>query len=524
MRIYRSILNDVLGPVMTGPSSSHCAGCCRIGLVTRQLYGKDIEKADIIFDETGSYPNTYIGQGSNYGFIGGLLGFGTDDLRLKNAVSFAKEAGKQIVFHNDDLGSKHPNQAEIRIYENSHIVMRVMTYSIGGGMFQITKLDEFNVSIDGSKFYYFICSRLDKGEYLREILEQHAFSTKLENNSQTGRSLICITSHESCLGTIEKIIGNIKDIFFIRSTTPVVPNVKQEKCYPVFFNAAEAMVYAIKNDRELWQLFEDYETEYGYVSKEDISNQVQRIRIAMEKSMIPVNPETTRQYGFLPYQATGMKEKLALIETVNTGLIEDAMIAAVAVLENSCAHNIVVAAPTAGSSGVIPASIITVGRKLGKSDIDIERALMSAGVVGVFIANQATFGGEVGACQAEIGSACAMAAAGIIQLLGGSIDQSFGAASLALQNMLGLVCDPIAGLTEIPCISRNVAAVSNAITSANMILLGFNPIISLDEVILTMNSVGNILPSELKCTCKGGLCTTKTGCRIEKSMKEKWKR
>ena len=520
MRVYRSILNDVLGPIMTGPSSSHCAGCCRIGLVTRQLFGKEIEHAEVVFDEDGSYPSTYIGQGSNYGFTGGLLGYETDDPRLKDAVEIAKEQNRQIVFRQEALGALHPNQAEIRIYDGDSVAMRVMTFSIGGGMFQIKGLDEFKVHIEGTDYQVFVCCRIPCAETLRRDLENSGFVVESENCPQTGRSLLCVRSHEDILSSVEHAVGDTEGVIYIRPVRPVVPNVRKQE-NPPFFNAEEALAYANGIGRELWQLLEDYEAGYGNISQGEISERIRSIRIAMEKSITPVDPTTTRKYGFLPYQAAGMRDALPAAETVNTGLIEAAMFAALSVLENSNAHNIVVAAPTAGSSGVLPAAIISVGRQLRKTDIEIERAIMSAGVVGVFIANQATFGGEVGACQAEIGSACSMAAAGIVQLLGGSIHQSFSGASLALQNMLGLICDPIAGLTEIPCIGRNVMAAANAVMSANMILLGFNPVIPLDEVIHTMNEVGHQLPSELKCTCKGGLCTTMTGRQMAKRMEKR---
>ena len=522
MGTYRSILNDVLGPIMTGPSSSHCAGCCRIGLTARQLFGKDIEHAEIVFDEAGSYPKTYIGQGSNYGFTGGMLGYNTDDPGLKDAVTLAKVMGKKILFRKDNLGAVHPNQAEIYIFERDTVVLKVMTFSTGGGMFQITKLDEFNVLIEGTEFQYFICCRLDQGGYLRNRAESFGLKAKLESNSQTGRSLICVKSYIDISDTIKQITADVVGLIYVRSTFPVVPNVKNEETIPPFFNAKEALAYAKENRRSSCQLFTDYESGYGHISTDDMISQIRRVRVAMEESMKPVDSEITKKYGFLPYQALKMRKALATTVTANGGVLNDAMLAAISVLENSSAHNIVVAAPTAGSSGVIPAAVIELGHKMSKPDVEIERALMVAGVVGVFIANQATFGGEVGACQAEIGSACSMASAGIVQLLGGSIEQCFGAASLALQNMLGLICDPIAGLAEVPCISRNVAAVANAFTSANMVMLGFDPVVPLDEVIQTMGVVGGALPSELRCTCKGGLCVTRTGSQITKIMNEKW--
>ena len=163
------------------------------------------------------------------------------------------------------------------------------------------------------------------------------------------------------------------------------------------------------------------------------------------------------------------------------------------------------------------------------------KGLLASGLVGAFIANQASFGAEVAACQAENGSASAMAAARIVQLLtchsnhkdlpmtaqeDGNIRKGFAAASLALQNMLGLVCDPVGGLTEIPCISRNVSAMANAVQSANMVMLGFNPVIPLDETILSMYEVGQMLPAELRCTCRGGLCNTETAKCIVVKMKQ----
>lgn len=522
MRTYRSILNDVLGPIMTGPSSSHCAGCCRIGLTTRQLYGKEIDHAEIVFDEAGSYPNTYIGQGSNYGFAGGLLGYSTDDPRLKDALTIAKENGRAIQFRQENLGAIHPNQAEIRVMEHDSVVLKVMTYSVGGGMFQITKLDEFDVLIEGTEFQYFICCSTEQSQCIKAHIEESGFKAESENSPQTGRALICIKWYEDVSSVIGKIAETAEGVFYFRYTSPVVPNVKNEGSIPPYFNSQEAFSFARENDRETWKLLLDYETGYGYISETDITAQIQRVRIAMEKSMRPVDPVTSKKYGFLPYQAMRMRETLPTTATANAGLLDEAMFAAISVLENSSAHNIVVAAPTAGSSGVIPAAIIAVGRSMTKSDEEIEKALMVSGVVGVFIANQATFGGEVGACQAEIGSACSMAAAGVVQLLGGTIEQCFNAASLALQNMLGLICDPIAGLAEVPCISRNVAAVANAVTSANMVMLGYNPVVPLDEVIQTMAIVGTALPSELRCTCEGGLCMTLTGCKISNRMREKW--
>ena len=513
-RIYYSIFNDALGPVMTGPSSSHSAGCNRIGQTARSLFGSEIKKADIIFEEKGSYPGTYIGQGSNFGFISGLLGYDTDDIRLKDAVEIAAAEGRDFTFSKADLGFLHPNQAKIIIYgENGLPVMTLMTFSVGGGMFKITGLDGFSIMTDGSRDQFFIYADTDYAESVMSCLEGYEIS---HEEGISGTTLITV---DMAAGQDNGRILDLKhhpgvgDIRFAKALLPVT---RDPSAVPPFFNAAEALGYGI--DKKTWQLAVDYETAYGHVTEAGIREKTRHIREIMEASCMPPSPATTPVYGFLPYSAGKMAAKAESAGLIDAGLLNGAMTAAVSVMENSCAHNIIVAAPTAGSSGVVPATVVYMGRKLGRTDEEIENALLTAGLIGVFIANQATFAGETGACQAEMGSAAAMAAGGLAYLLGLGTEEIFRSASLALQNMLGLICDPVGGLTEIPCISRNVSAAANAVMSANMVLLGFDPVIPLDETIETAERVGRSIPAELRCTCEGGLCKTPTACRILKEI------
>lgn len=520
---YRSILNDVLGPIMNGPSSSHSAGCCRIGLTIKSLFGREITRAEVVFEEAGSYPNTYIGQGSDFGFTGGLLGYDTDNPQLKNAVKIAREMGRKISFSKEKLGYLHPNQAEVRIYDDANrVVMTAMTFSVGGGMFEIRKLDEFDVMIDGNQYQFFVYFLSTKKNSLKRVVERLNVQCDIQTNELTGRSLISISASNNIYDMIKTQFGELEGFQYIRYSVPVVSVVRNNTCLPPFINAKQALKYAMESKKELWELCAEYETCGTNASSAYIHSIISKIRVVMEKSMIPPDPQTTISYGYLPYHASLMKMANSRLCPIRTGCLNNALIAAIAVLENSCAHNIVVAAPTAGSSGILPASIIAIGKEEGFSDLCIEKALMAAGVVGVFIANQATFGGEIGGCQAEIGSASAMAAAGVVHLFGGTIEQSFSAASLALQNLLGLICDPVAGLTEIPCISRNVSAVSNAIMSASMVLLGFDSIIPLDEAIETMFEVGQKMSADFKCTCNGGLCITPTGKRVKEVVQNQF--
>ncbi|KAA3661917.1 MAG: serine dehydratase, partial [Chloroflexi bacterium] len=146
------------------------------------------------------------------------------------------------------------------------------------------------------------------------------------------------------------------------------------------------------------------------------------------------------------------------------------------------------------------------------------KAMLAGGIIGVFIAAHATFAAEIGGCQAECGSGSGMAAAALVTLAGGSTQQAVNAASMALQNTLGMICDPVANRVEAPCLGKNVLAASNALACANMALSDYDPVIPLDEVVATMHEVGKQLPSTLRCTGLGGLSITKTSKEIEKRL------
>ena len=512
-----SILNDVIGPIMTGPSSSHTAACTYIGQMTRSLYGKEINRAEIIFEETGSYPNTYIGQGSNYGFIGGLLGMSPDNPELKNAIRISKEQGREIIFRKAALKESHPNGARINILDNEGSVeMSVMTYSIGGGMFEITELDGFPVSIKGEKEKVFIlCKSEDLMNKLKKTLNQNVF-TIIKKEGEYLFEMVPDTNFNQ--EYISELIDD-PNISFYRVAKQIIPVRREKNSEPKFINSRETLEYNKKNNLELWQLAMEYEMSIGEISAEEIFNRMQYILEIMKKSSIP-SKEQVNIYGFTSPKASVMEKKFREKNTVDVGILNEVIIKSTAVMESNCAREIIVAAPTAGSCGVIPGVVLTIGEKLQIDDKEIIKSLLVAGLIGAFIGNLATFSAETGGCQAENGSASAMAAAATTYLLNGTIEECFKAASLAIQNLLGLICDPIGGLTEIPCINRNAVAASNALISANMIIAGYDPIIPLDETIIAMKRTGERLPRELRCTCLGGLCETETAIKIERVLNE----
>lgn len=195
--------------------------------------------------------------------------------------------------------------------------------------------------------------------------------------------------------------------------------------------------------------------------------------------------------------------------------LAEVVAAGMAVVETNAAMGRIVAAPTAGASGILPAVLVICGGKqLGCSDEKLIEALFAAGAIGCVIAENSGISGAAGGCQAETGTAAAMAAGALVFLQGGSVAGSLVAAAIAIKNCLGLVCDPVAGLVECPCIKRNAIGVANAVLSADLVLAGIGSLIPFDEVVQAMASVGNKMSSDLKETAQGGLAATETGKRL----------
>ena len=503
-----SIFNDVLGPVLAGPSSSHSAGCARIGRLTGLLWGRPVRKARVVYDSQGSYPKTCVGQGSNFGFTGGLLGMKNDDPSLKDAERIAVSRGVEITFAQEKLSARHPNEARIDVFDDTgEVGMSVLTLSVGGGMFRIVEMDGYRVEMDGGRAQLYVCCSRGQAQAVSAALASLAGEVVAAENG-TDAVLLCAVQLRCVLDEAAARAGRLPGVIWVRSAPVILPVEICGEERPLFSTAAQAMEYAEATEKALWELAVEYECALGRVTGEEVMAQAMHTLDVMKAAANPPDPEKTPRFGFLPYQCEAMGRSRGTVPTVDTGCLQKAMFYALAVMENSCAHNIVSAAPTAGSSGVIPAAVLAVGEELGRTKEEIARGLLAAGLAGAFIANQATFGAEEAGCQAENGAASAMAACGVVQLLGDTVRQGFDAASLALQNLLGLICDPVGGLTEIPCISRNIAAMGNAVLSANMVMLGFDPVIPFDQTIETMLRVGRQLPAALRCTCGGGLCLT----------------
>ena len=223
------------------------------------------------------------------------------------------------------------------------------------------------------------------------------------------------------------------------------------------------------------------------------------------------DPDLRSTSGLTGGSAYKMRQASEKGSALTGSLLSGALYRALAVSELNAAMGRIVAAPTAGSCGILPAAVITMQEEKGLSEKDCVMALFTASAVGMVIANNASLAGAQGGCQAECGSAAAMAAAAIVELAGGTPHMAHEAVAIALKNILGLVCDPVAGLVEIPCIKRNASGVAGAFVAAELALAGIDSAIPADEVILAMKKVGDSMSSTLKETAEGGLADTPTG-------------
>ncbi|WP_028398975.1 L-serine ammonia-lyase, iron-sulfur-dependent, subunit alpha [Ectobacillus panaciterrae] len=196
-------------------------------------------------------------------------------------------------------------------------------------------------------------------------------------------------------------------------------------------------------------------------------------------------------------------------------LILDAVSKAVATNEVNAAMGTICATPTAGSAGVVPGTLFAVRNKLNPTREQMIEFLFTAGAFGFVVANNASISGAAGGCQAEVGSASGMAAAAIAEMAGGTPSQAAEAMAITLKNMLGLVCDPVAGLVEVPCVKRNAMGAANAMVAADMALAGITSRIPCDEVIDAMYKIGQTMPVALRETAQGGLAATPTGRELE---------
>lgn len=283
----------------------------------------------------------------------------------------------------------------------------------------------------------------------------------------------------------------------------------------MFRNVAELVTLAELDQVKIAEIMIRQEIEMSGLSREEIIGKMDHNLTVMEKAVERGLQGVKSRTGLTGGDAVLLQNYINSGKSLSGTLLLDAVSKAVATNEVNAAMGTVCATPTAGSAGVVPGTLFAVKNQLNPTRYEMIEFLFTAAAFGFVVANNASISGAAGGCQAEVGSAAGMAAAAIVEMAGGTPQQSAEAMAITLKNMLGLVCDPVAGLVEVPCVKRNAMGASNALTAADMALAGITSRIPCDEVIGAMYAIGLSMPSALRETAEGGLAATPTGRRLE---------
>lgn len=283
-------------------------------------------------------------------------------------------------------------------------------------------------------------------------------------------------------------------------------------------NGQELKDICLKEGISIWEYTLKAESKKSKISEEEVFNRMKAVLEVMKSSAQKGLDEEVISVSSLiggdAYKVNEYSKK----ESLTGSFMNKAMARALSSSEVNAAMGKIVAAPTAGSCGIMPAVIISAAEKLNKSEDDMVKALLSASTIGNIISTNATVSGAEGGCQAECGSAAAMACAAVVEMMGGSVNQALDGAAIVIKNILGLVCDPVAGLVEIPCAKRNMAGTVSALTTADLVMAGVKSHIPFDDTVEAMFEVGKSLPCALRETALGGVAITKAGKLLEEKV------
>ena len=490
---FVSIFNDVIGPVMRGPSSSHTAGAHRIGLLVRDLLGTSPASARVTFDPEGSMAPTWRPLGVDLALTAGLMGWSMLDEHYRETVERASDVGLTVEFVIAPLDhTDHPNGMLVEVEDSGGRALRVVAEAVGGGGVRLVRLDDWAVDIDGT--FHVALVEVDRED------EPAAAELLSNSKSQVGERSVLLSA--SSADPVDLEFPAAKRVY---STAPVFYVQKGEAS---FESANEMVALAEGRELSLGETALAYEAGLLGLTQEGVVAEMLRRYKVMEGSVTAGVDDSQSDMLLLQPTASRVLDAESNGKVAVGGIHTRAAARAMAVMHHCNSRGVVCAAPTGGSAGTLPGVVTSLAEERELSPRQIALALFAASAIGLIVARRATFAAEIAGCQVEIGVAGAMAAAAVVEAAGGSAKQAVDAAAVSLQNTMGSPCDPVAGACEIPCHTRNAVAASSAFTCADLILGGYANPIPLDESIDASYEVGQALPAELRCTARGGCATT----------------
>lgn len=517
MKKYPSILNDVIGPVMRGPSSSHTAASWRIASLSRQILGEPIISALVEFDINGAWANNYREQGTVLGINGGLLELDITDDRMKHTELVSNEKNVSITYKVSTFENYHVNSVQLTLKSKLNKVVKILAASLGGGSFEIQSINGSKVNIHGDKFELILTQ--PKKKYELEEVRKLFIDENIYQQGEFSNDLVNIKSSVIYSGDILNKIKEMEYFSEIIVLNPILPVVSKNKKEIPFETPDELLDYSLREEKDLGELGLLYESAWSGLSQNELKNKMKSIINTIFSSIEIGLAGTYYKDRILQQQSNLISKSEANQQIFQNRLLNNTISYVSAIMESKSAMEVIVANPTAGSCGTVGGVLKSASEELNSSIDEIIMAFYAAGMIGVFFAMGPGFSAEEHGCQVECGAAAGMAAAGIVQLFKGSTKQSISAASMSIQNMIGLVCDPVGDRVEVPCLGKNISAAMNSLSSATMALSGYDPVIPLNEVIETVESVSKQMPSCVKCTGCGGLAITPTSITIKENLK-----
>lgn len=523
MKEYNTIFNHALAPITPGPSSSNTCGPVRIGMVCQQLLGEVPVKAVVEYYIKGAFPTTLYGMCSDVAFINGLMGREQNNPEFNLAYDKAKEIGMEVSFAEvDDLTVGGMETVRIRMSGTEGNSLTVIGESVGGGAFKIHYIDDCEADIRGMNYelLVFLDINADAEKEASYIVSK---TLPVNDYSIVKGEKYAIVNIKSGHDFDEGLLTELQmksDVIRVRVVKPIHPIVADITKKPPFETPQEMIAYCKERSCSTARAAIDYEMAVSGWSEAQVREYADMLLDIMRNSRSNGLKEDLTFEGIVTPKAAAMKGVMGCGNQPSLGLLDDAIPAALGIMEWSNASGKIVCVPTGGSSGIVPGLLLSAAERMHASDEALYEALMSAGIIGVLMMVDGNeFAGGTHGCQAEVACGTAMASAGLVQLMGGSAKEACDAAAMSLQCFLGLICDPVAGLVQVPCLARNIAGVSVAAASANAVCAGFDVVIPLEEMSHIMVRVGTDITKELGMCCSG-CCLTPTGERLTKAHDE----
>ena len=492
-----SILNNVIGPVMPGSSSSHTAGPYHIAKMCRSMTGELPVRVIYTFEPGSSLAEVYREQGSDLALVMGMLNLPLTDKRFKRALELCAEFGVEVEFTSKRFAEAcHPNSILITAELAGGGVFTAVADSTGGGGVLFRYVNGWPVTMTGDS--YCVAAESEDSSAGEEL----ARFGEVSRESKDGKSFFLLTASKPVdCAVIEKLRMSAR----VWCCAPVFYPVRGER---LFTSGAEMADFAQAHGLSLGEAALEYESALLGVSKDTLNEEMDsRLKVMEAAVVLGLSDESPDMFLLRPTARKIMEAERAGRLALG-GVHMRAAARAMAAMQVNSGQGIVCAAPTGGSAGVMPGVLVTMLEDMKIPRKDVVRAMWAAGAVGWVLSTRGTFAAEVCGCQVEIGAAGAMAAAAVAEAAGGSPRQCLDAGAIMFQNAMGLVCDLVQALVEIPCHTRNGSFASQAFICADMILGGYENAVGIDDTVDAVCSTGRMMKPELRCTSLGGMAVT----------------